>query len=125
LLLIQILFANFPITSPLFFIFIFQIFGSFLEFLRISAKFCTCEDLNVQDEENSPIKARSIWSEIQPKGNSRDFSHAILSSWKMPKLLNFTFPEGDIFLNFDNTELKRSAKIIFSISERHRRAVVV
>jgi len=30
--------------------------------------------------------------------------------WKMPKLLNIRFPEGWYFLNFDNTELKRSSE---------------
>ena len=30
----------------------------------------------------------------------------------MPKLLNFRFPEGVYFLNCNNTELKRSSKII-------------
>jgi len=34
------------------------------------------------------------------------------------------FPEGRYVLNCDNTELKRSSKIFFSISERYRRAVV-
>jgi len=43
----------------------------------------------------------------------------------MPKILNFNrFPDGLYFLNFDNTELKRSSKIFFSVSERHRWAVV-
>jgi len=40
----------------------------------------------------------------------------------MPKLLNFRFPEGWYFFNFENTELKRSSKIFFS--ERHRWAVI-
>jgi len=40
--------------------------------------------------------------------------------WKMPKLFNFRFPEGRYFLNCDNTELKRSSKMNFSIAERHR-----
>ena len=44
--------------------------------------------------------------------------------WKMAKLLNFRFPEGRYFLNCDDTELKRSSKINFSVSERHRWAVV-
>jgi len=43
---------------------------------------------------------------------------------KMPKLLNFRFPEGRYFLNCDNAELKISSKINFSVSERHRWAVV-
>jgi len=30
--------------------------------------------------------------------------------WKMPKLLNYKFPERWYFLNWDNTELKRSSK---------------
>jgi len=42
----------------------------------------------------------------------------------MLQLLIFTFPEGCYFFNCDNTELKRSSKIIFSVSERHRWAVV-
>ena len=42
----------------------------------------------------------------------------------MPKLLDFRFAGGDMFLNCDNTELKRSFKIFFSVSERHRWAVV-
>ena len=33
----------------------------------------------------------------------------------MPKLLNFRFPEGRYFLNFDNTELKKSSKLNFSV----------
>jgi len=40
--------------------------------------------------------------------------------WEMPKLLNFRFLEGRIFFNCDNTELKRSPKIFFSLSEWHR-----
>jgi len=31
---------------------------------------------------------------------------------------------GDIFLNFDNTELKRPSKIFFSVPERRRWAVL-
>jgi len=31
--------------------------------------------------------------------------------WKMPKLLNFRFPDGWYSLNCDNTDLKRSSKI--------------
>jgi len=42
----------------------------------------------------------------------------------MPKLLNFRFPERWYFFNFDNAELKRSSKTFFSVSERHRWAVV-
>jgi len=30
--------------------------------------------------------------------------------WEMPKLSSFRFPEGQYFLNCDNTELKRSPK---------------
>jgi len=44
--------------------------------------------------------------------------------WKRPKLSNFRFPEGWYFLNCDSTELKRSCTIFFSVSERHRWAVV-
>ena len=44
--------------------------------------------------------------------------------WKMPKVLNFRFPEGWYFLNGDNTQLKRSSKTIFSVSERYLWAVV-
>jgi len=44
--------------------------------------------------------------------------------WKMPKLLNFRFPEECYFFKFDNTELKRFSNIFFSVSERHRWAVV-
>ena len=40
--------------------------------------------------------------------------------WRMPKLLNFIVSGGDIFLNCDNAELKRSFKMKFSVSERHR-----
>ena len=43
---------------------------------------------------------------------------------KMPKLLNFRFPEGLYFFNFDNPELKRPSKINFSLSERHPWVVV-
>ena len=43
--------------------------------------------------------------------------------WKMTKLLNFRFPEGWYFSNFGNTEQKRSSKIFFSVSERHRWAI--
>ena len=42
---------------------------------------------------------------------------------KMPKLLNFRFPAGCYSLNSDNTELKRSSIIFFSVSRRHRWAV--
>jgi len=42
----------------------------------------------------------------------------------MPKLLNYKFPEGRNFLNWDNTGLKRSSKINFSVFERHLWAVV-
>jgi len=31
----------------------------------------------------------------------------------MPELFNFRFPEGWYFLNWDNTELKKSSKIIY------------
>jgi len=37
--------------------------------------------------------------------------------WKMPELLNSRFPEERYFLNFANTELKRSSEIKFSVSE--------
>ena len=43
---------------------------------------------------------------------------------KVPKLLNFSFPEGWYFLNCYNTELKRSSKIIFPVAERHRLAML-
>jgi len=43
---------------------------------------------------------------------------------KMLKLLSFRFPEGWYFLNCYNSELKRFSKINFSVSERHRWAVV-
>jgi len=42
----------------------------------------------------------------------------------IPKLLNFRFPEELCFLNCDNAKLKISLKIFFSVSERHRWAVV-
>jgi len=42
----------------------------------------------------------------------------------MTKLLNLRFPDGWFFFTVDNTELKRSSKIIFSFFERHRWAVV-
>jgi len=42
----------------------------------------------------------------------------------MPTLSNFRFPERWFFFNFDNTALKRSFKINFYVSERHRWAVV-
>jgi len=42
----------------------------------------------------------------------------------MPKFINFRFPEGWYFLHCDSTELKRFSKIIFSVSERHRWAVL-
>jgi len=44
--------------------------------------------------------------------------------WRMPELLNFSFPEGSYFLNCDNTKLKIFSKNFFSVSERHRWAVV-
>ena len=44
--------------------------------------------------------------------------------FKMPKLPNFTFPEGCHFLNCDDAELKGSSKIFFSFSERLHWAVV-
>ena len=58
--------------------------------------------------------------------NSRDFSLEIrnFKLWKIAKLLDFRFPEGWYFLKRDNTELKRSYKILFSVSERHRWAVM-
>jgi len=39
---------------------------------------------------------------------------------KITKLFNFGFPEGWYFWNCDNTELKRSSEIFFSVSGRHR-----
>jgi len=59
-------------------------------------------------------------------GNWKDFPNKLrnFKLWKMPKLLNFRFPEGLYFLICDNTELKKSSKIIFSVSKRHRWAVV-
>jgi len=44
--------------------------------------------------------------------------------WKMPKLLNFSFPKWWYFLKCGNTELKTSSKIIFYVFEKHRWAVV-
>jgi len=41
----------------------------------------------------------------------------------MIRILNIRFPEGGYFLNFDNSELKRSSKIFFSVAVRHRWAV--
>jgi len=43
---------------------------------------------------------------------------------EMSKLLNLRLPEGRYFLKCDNTELKRPSKIFFSVSDRHRWAVV-
>jgi len=43
---------------------------------------------------------------------------------KMPKLIKFRLPEGQYFLNYENNELKRYSKIIFSVAERHRWAAV-
>ena len=41
------------------------------------------------------------------------------------KMIKFLVSRGEIFcFNFDHTELKRSSKMIFSVSERHRWAVV-
>jgi len=42
----------------------------------------------------------------------------------MPKSLNFRCSEGWYFLNCDNTELKRSSKINFSVCKQHRWAEV-
>jgi len=42
----------------------------------------------------------------------------------MPKLLNFGFLEGRYFLKSENTVLRRSPKIEFSVSRRHHLAVV-
>jgi len=50
--------------------------------------------------------------------------YKILSFWKMPKLLDFRFPEEWYFLKCDYTELKRSSKINFPVAEQHRWAVV-
>jgi len=47
-----------------------------------------------------------------------------LKLWKMAKLLNYGFQEGWYFLNYNSNELKRSSKIFFSVSERHRWALV-
>jgi len=54
------------------------------------------------------------------------FSTKILSFklLKMPKSLNFRFPEGWYFLNCDNAEPERSSNINISVSERHRWALV-
>ena len=35
----------------------------------------------------------------------------------MSKLLNYRFPEGRHFLHYDNTKLKKSSKLFFSVSE--------
>ena len=42
----------------------------------------------------------------------------------MLKLLKFRSPEKRYYLNCGNTKLKRSCKINFSLSERHRWEVV-
>jgi len=42
---------------------------------------------------------------------------------KITRLLNSRFPEGRYFFNFYNTELKRTSKIFFSVSKRHRWAI--
>jgi len=50
--------------------------------------------------------------------------YAILSFGKCLNNQISGFQRGDIFLNCDKTELNRSSKIDFSVSERHRWAVV-
>jgi len=50
--------------------------------------------------------------------------YAILSFEKCLNHQISGFQRGDIILNRDNAELKRSSKIKFSVSERHRWAVV-
>jgi len=58
-------------------------------------------------------------------GSFFPLKYEILSVQKFPKLLNFMFPNGlYIVLIVTNTELKRSSEVIFSVSERHRWAVV-
>jgi len=44
--------------------------------------------------------------------------------WKMPKLLNFRFPVGRYFFHCKKNWMKKSSKIFYSVSERHRRALV-
>jgi len=75
---------------------------------------------------SQPIKAQSIWNAIRLRKIGRIFSTKIrhFKLRKMAKIFNFTFPKGCYFLNCDKTELKRSSKIIVSVSERHRWAVV-
>jgi len=50
--------------------------------------------------------------------------YAISSLGKCLNNYNSGFQRGDIFLNYDNTELKRSSIINFPVSERHRWVVV-
>jgi len=38
--------------------------------------------------------------------------------------MNFQVSRGVIFVDFENTELKRSSKTFFSVSEPHRWAVM-
>jgi len=68
------------------------------------------------------MTAQSISSEIWLKKLEGFFSFKLrnFKSWKMPKLVNLRFSAEWYGLNLDNTELKRSSKIKFSVSERHR-----
>ena len=69
------------------------------------------------------ITAQSIWSKIKLKRNRKNFfpsKYAILSFGKCLYYEISGFQRGDKFLNCDNTKLKRSSKINFSVSKRHR-----
>ena len=60
----------------------------------------------------------SFWSEIEFRRDWKNFSHknTQYEVSKMLKSLNFRFSEGRYFLNCDNTELKRSSKVHFSVA---------
>jgi len=72
------------------------------------------------------ITAQSIWSKIKLEELEEFYplKYAIPSFGKWLYIIKFQVSRGWHFLNCDNTELKRSSKIKFSVSERHRWAVV-
>jgi len=66
------------------------------------------------------MTALSISREIQLKRNWKDFFRSKYTVLSFGKRLNNKIPGfqgGDIFLNWDNTELKRSSKINVSVYE--------
>jgi len=73
----------------------------------------------------NPLQPKVFWVKFSLREIGRIFFTKIrnFKPFKMPKSKNLRFLEGWYFFNWDNTELKRSSKIFFSVAERHRWAV--